>query len=124
VGIAIDDVGVGGLSLRHLFDLPIDSVRIDRRFLPDLPANARSREIVVALTHLGRDLGIHVSAERVETRAQEAFLREHCDSLQGWQIARPMGPAGMGEWLRQHAAAGPPARGAATATQAGIALSH
>jgi len=103
VGIAVDDIGIGGLSLRHLFDLPIDSVRLDRRFLPDLPDNPRSRSIVTALTQLGRTLGIHVSAERVETAAQLAFLREHCDSVQGWQVARPMGPAGMGEWLRQRA---------------------
>ena len=101
VGIVVDNIGVGGLSLRHLFDLPIDSVRLDRRFLPDLPENPRSRSIVTALTQLGRTLGIHVGAERVETAAQLAFLREHCDSLQGWQVARPMGPAGMGEWLRQ-----------------------
>lgn len=105
VGIAIDDIGVGGLSLRHLIDLPIDSVRIDRRFIPDLPENPRSRSIVAALTQLGRTLGIHVTAERVETAGQADFLREHVDSLQGFQIVRPMGPAGMGEWLRQRESA-------------------
>lgn len=34
VSITLDDLGMGGLSLKHLFELPISSAKLDLRFLP------------------------------------------------------------------------------------------
>lgn len=102
VAIAIDDLGNGGLSLQHLFDLPISSVKLDLRFLPDLPANPRSRAIASAIIELGHTLGIRVVAERVESAAQAEFFLARCDAIQGHHIASPMTAEDMGAWLRSH----------------------
>jgi len=101
VAVSVDDVGIGGLSLRHLFDLPLDRVKVDTRYLPGLPETPRTRGIVTGIAELSRNLGIRVTAERVETPAQADFLREHADALQGRHIAAPMPADQMGEWLRR-----------------------
>jgi len=102
VSIAVDDLGSGGLSLTHLFDLPISSVKLDLRFLPDLPADPRSAAIATAIIQLGHTLGIGVVAERVESEVQAAFFRRQCDGLQGYHVAAPMTADEMGEWLQGH----------------------
>lgn len=102
VSIAIDDLGSGGLSLQHLFDLPISSVKLDLRFLPDLPADPRSRAIASAIIALGHTLGIRVIAERVESAPQAEFFLAHCDGIQGYHVASPMTADEMGPWLRRH----------------------
>jgi diguanylate cyclase (GGDEF)-like protein/PAS domain S-box-containing protein len=102
VSIAIDDLGNGGLSLQHLFDLPISSVKLDLRFLPNLPTDPRSRAIATAIIALGHTLGIRVVAERVESASQAEFFLSHCDAIQGYHVAAPMPAEEMGPWLRRH----------------------
>jgi diguanylate cyclase (GGDEF)-like protein/PAS domain S-box-containing protein len=102
VSIAIDDLGSGGLSLQHLFDLPISSIKLDLRFLPDLPADPRSRAIATAIIDLGHTLGIRIIAERVESAPQAEFFLAHCDGIQGYHVASPMTAEKMGPWLRRH----------------------
>jgi diguanylate cyclase (GGDEF)-like protein/PAS domain S-box-containing protein len=104
VAIAIDDLGTGGLSLQHLFDLPISSVKIDLRFLPDLPADPRSRAIASAIIGLGHTLGIRVIAERVESASQAEFFLQQCDGIQGYYVATPMTAEEMGPWLQRYVA--------------------
>jgi diguanylate cyclase (GGDEF)-like protein/PAS domain S-box-containing protein len=102
VGISIDDLGTGGLSLQHLFDLPISSVKLDLRFLPDLPADPRSRAIASAIIGLGHTLGIRVIAERVESAPQAEFFMQECDGIQGYYVATPMTAEEMGPWLQRY----------------------
>jgi diguanylate cyclase (GGDEF)-like protein/PAS domain S-box-containing protein len=102
VAIALDDLGSGGLSLQHLFDLPISSVKLDLRFLPDLPSNERSRAIASAIIELGHTLGLRIIAERVESASQAEFFLAHCDGIQGYHVASPMTAEEMGPWLRRH----------------------
>ncbi len=102
VSIAIDDLGSGGLSLQHLFDLPISSVKLDLRFLPNLPTDPRSRAIASAIIDLGHTLGIRVIAERVESASQAEFFLAHCDGIQGYHVASPMTADKLGHWLRHH----------------------
>jgi len=104
VTIGIDDLGTGGLSLQHLFDLPISSVKVDLRFLPDLPANPRSRAIAGAIIDLGHTIGIRVIAERVESASQAEFFLQKCDGIQGYYVATPMTAEEMGPWLRGYVA--------------------
>ncbi|HZT56627.1 MAG TPA: EAL domain-containing protein, partial [Burkholderiaceae bacterium] len=85
--ISVDDFGTGYSSLRHLKELPIDKVKIDRSFIHDLPDNGDSAAITRAIIQMGRNLGMTVIAEGVETEAQRAFLAAHgCDELQGLLI--------------------------------------
>ena len=90
VQLALDDFGTGYSSLVYLQRFRFNKVKIDRTFVAgifDLPANIA---IVRAVLGLGRDLGIGVVAEGVETILQaEALLEEGCVSMQGFLFGKP-----------------------------------
>jgi diguanylate cyclase (GGDEF)-like protein/PAS domain S-box-containing protein len=84
VKISIDDFGTGYSSLSYLATLPIDSIKIDQSFINQMTETPESKEIVRAITTLGRALGKSVFAEGVETEAQWRTLVElGCDYGQG-----------------------------------------
>ncbi|WP_262297262.1 bifunctional diguanylate cyclase/phosphodiesterase [Microvirga sesbaniae] len=94
VTIALDDFGTGYASLSHLKRFPVDAIKIDRTFVGGLETDADDAAIVRALLSLGRNLGIEVVAEGVETAFQATLLqRMSCDLVQGYHFGRPM-PAG------------------------------
>ncbi len=85
VGIAIDDFGTGQSSLKYLKQFPIDSIKIDRVFVRDIPAEQSAAAIVSYIINLAHTLQLDVVAEGVETEEQATFLRENgCDRLQGF----------------------------------------
>jgi EAL domain-containing protein (putative c-di-GMP-specific phosphodiesterase class I) len=92
VRIALDDFGVGFSSLAHLRDLPIHRLKIDRSFTVECMRDARTLTIVKAVIEMARSLGITVTAEGIETQAQQTWMQHlGCDSAQGYLFARPMG---------------------------------
>jgi len=100
IRIAIDDFGTGYSSLGYLRRFPIDTLKIDRSFVLDLPADQDSAAIVRAIIHLARSLRLDVVAEGVETLAQLEFLRaENCAGHQGFLGGRPAEPDTMGRVL-------------------------
>ena len=103
VAMAIDHFGAGGLSLKHLFDLPIDTVKLDLRFMPDIPTDPRSRLVTNAISQLSQALDIRVVAGRVESESQAAYLRPLCAAMQGFYFAEPMAADALTQWLRSHA---------------------
>lgn len=70
VGLAIDDFGTGYSSLASLKDIPATKLKFDRAFISVLPADRQALAIVKAMTQLGRELGMIVVAEGVETHEQ------------------------------------------------------
>jgi EAL domain-containing protein (putative c-di-GMP-specific phosphodiesterase class I) len=91
VGIALDDFGTGYSSLGYLGRLPIDIIKIDQRFIRELPADQESIAIVTAVLSLSHALGKSVVAEGIETRAQADLLRAAgCEIGQGYLFGRPM----------------------------------
>jgi diguanylate cyclase (GGDEF)-like protein/PAS domain S-box-containing protein len=89
--IALDDFGVGFSSLAHLRDLPIHRLKIDRSFTVECMRDARTLTIVKAVIEMARSLGISVTAEGIETQAQQTWMQHlGCDSAQGYLFARPM----------------------------------
>jgi EAL domain-containing protein (putative c-di-GMP-specific phosphodiesterase class I) len=91
VKTALDDFGTGHASLTHLKQFPIDTIKIDRSFVRDVLDDAEDAAIVSAVIGLGRNLGMKLVAEGVETPAQAEFLRARgCDFGQGFLFARPM----------------------------------
>lgn len=90
VRIAIDDFGAGQSSLSYLQQLPVDTLKIDRSFVRNLPEDPDSNTIVRAVIGLAHNLDLTVVAEGVEHEDQATFLREHgCDLAQGFHFGRP-----------------------------------
>jgi diguanylate cyclase (GGDEF)-like protein len=91
VQIAIDDFGTGFSSLGYLKRLPIDTLKIDRSFVQDIPHDEHGVDIAATIIAMARNLHLHVIAEGVEHECQEAFLREHgCHETQGHLYGKPM----------------------------------
>jgi diguanylate cyclase (GGDEF)-like protein/PAS domain S-box-containing protein len=91
VKLALDDFGVGFSSLSHLRELPIHRLKIDRTFTVECMRDARTLTIVKAVIEMARSLGINVTAEGIETQAQQTWMQHlGCDSAQGFLFARPM----------------------------------
>ncbi len=89
--ISIDDFGTGYSSMSYMKSLPLDTIKIDRSFVMDLPNDLHDIEVSKAIIALSKSLGYQVVAEGIENELQEAFLREHsCDFGQGYYFARPM----------------------------------
>ncbi len=91
VSIAIDDFGTGYSSLSYLKQLPIDKLKIDRSFIRDLPNDSDAIAITQAIIALGKNLGLHIVAEGVETLAQQALLQKMgCEEGQGYLYSPPV----------------------------------
>ena len=91
VSLSIDDFGTGYSSLAYLKRLPLDTVKIDRSFIVDIPRSPQDMEIVQAIIVMAHTLHLKVVTEGVETSQQKDFLTQHgCDYLQGYLISRPL----------------------------------
>ena len=90
VGLSLDDFGTGHSSLTRLRDLPVEELKIDRRFVAGMTSARPDEIIVTAIVHLAHDLGLRVVAEGIETRGQVNRLRDlRCDVGQGHYLGRP-----------------------------------
>ena len=88
--LAIDDFGTGYASLSYLRRFPLNRLKIDRSFIMQLSNTAQDDTIVRTVIELAHSLGLSVTAEGVETVAQEAMLRQWgCDIVQGFLHSRP-----------------------------------
>ena len=91
VHLALDDFGTGYSSLIYLRRFAFDTIKIDRSFLESMEATGESAILVHSMVHLGRALGLTVTAEGVETAEQHRFLQAlGCHQLQGYLFSRPL----------------------------------
>lgn len=90
ITFALDDFGTGYSSLAYLRRLPVQQIKIDRSFVQDAVSALRGAQLVKNVIHIGRDLGMEVLAEGVETMAQHALLSAAgCEYFQGYLYGRP-----------------------------------
>lgn len=91
--IAVDDVGAGYASLRHLLNLAPDMLKIDISLCRAIEGDRARQLLVKALTSLGRELGATVLAEGIETSAELSALRRlGVEYAQGFLLGRPASP--------------------------------
>ena len=120
VGIAIDDFGTGYSSLAYLERFPVDTLKIDRSFIQDVPEDAEDVAITQAVLALARSLRLRVVTEGVEMPRQLVFLAAHaCDFAQRFSIAPPLAADASQMFLR-HLDMPPRASGAAGHAGSGV----
>lgn len=96
--IAIDDFGTGYSSLSYLKDLPITSLKIDRKFIAGLPTEKINVALVKTIITLAHSLDLDVIAEGVETQEQLDFLKDcKCNIAQGYLLHRPLSSEGISQ---------------------------
>jgi diguanylate cyclase (GGDEF)-like protein/PAS domain S-box-containing protein len=101
VGLAFDDYGTGYASLSLLKKFPVTRLKIDRSFVRDLASDADDAAIVSAVVSLGRNFGLEIIAEGVETQEQAQLLIEcGCEEAQGYLYGKPIGARQFEEALR------------------------
>ena len=91
IKIMLDDFGTGYSSLSYLHQLPIDTLKIPREFVQDLPQNKRNLDIVRAVKSISGSFGFSTLAEGVETQAQfDVLIDQGCDVIQGYLFSKPL----------------------------------
>jgi diguanylate cyclase (GGDEF)-like protein/PAS domain S-box-containing protein len=109
IRLAIDDFGTGYSSMSLMKQFPIDTIKIDRSFVRDLPDDSEDKAIAQAIISMGKALGMTIIAEGVETTEQQTFLRDHaCDEMQGFLFSKPILPEQLADLLRGTLSTSPP----------------
>ncbi|MGH3682942.1 MAG: EAL domain-containing protein, partial [Natronosporangium sp.] len=106
VRLAVDDFGTGFASLTFLTRVRLDEVKVDGSFVNRMASSTEAAAIVRTTVELGRELGMRVVAEGVETAAQRQMLtRLGCTAGQGFHLATPTSVDRIGETLLRMSAA-------------------
>ncbi len=108
--LALDDFGTGYSSMIYLRRFAFDKIKMDKSFLDSLEETGESAILVHSAVHLGRALGLEVTAEGVETEEQRRFLRAAgCHFLQGYLFSRAVPADTVSKMLQAERAAALPA---------------
>ena len=94
IRIAVDDFGTGYSNLSYLKRFPINTLKLDKSFVHDIPGNADIATIVRSVIHMGQSLHLQVVAEGVENAEQLKFLQAYnCAEGQGYYFSKPLHPS-------------------------------
>jgi diguanylate cyclase (GGDEF)-like protein len=101
--VALDDFGIGYSSLSYVHELPLDKIKIDRKFVSDMTSSTKAENVVKTVVDLCNNLHLLCVAEGVETQEQaESLRRAGCMLAQGYFIGKPMPPRDVPRYLESH----------------------
>lgn len=87
----MDDFGSGYSSLNMLAVLPIDTLKLDMRFIRNICENEKDLRMVKLMIDIAKYLEVSVVAEGVETKQQYIMLKDAgCDIIQGYYFSKPL----------------------------------
>jgi diguanylate cyclase (GGDEF)-like protein/PAS domain S-box-containing protein len=102
IRVALDDYGLGATSFMTLHDLPMDSLKIDRSLLVQLPRSKEAAALVHGLIVIARGLGVRLVSEGIENEEQLKILRDlGCQLMQGNLFSPPLSAEDCRKFLRQ-----------------------
>lgn len=89
--IAIDNFGIGYSSIKHLLQIPLDYIKIDKELLSGYKDNEFSPTLYAAILDIANSIHKKVIVEGVETKGQLEFLAmEEIEAYQGYYFGMPM----------------------------------
>jgi len=96
--IAIDDVGAGFSSLRHILELNASIIKLDMSLISNIDQDKKKQSLVAALIAFGQMSAVQIIAEGVETEAEYSQLRQlGIEYFQGFYFSRPSALGSQGE---------------------------
>lgn len=88
--LAVDDMGAGFASLRHILQLRPDTIKLDRALVDRIDRDRRTRALAVAVTTFALETQTSVTAEGIETASQRSVIRAlGVNAGQGYLFGRP-----------------------------------
>jgi EAL domain-containing protein (putative c-di-GMP-specific phosphodiesterase class I) len=112
ISISLDDFGTGYASLAQLHTLPVDRIKIDKRFIRTLVKSDRADAIVDTIANLGLKLNVPMSAEGVESEQVHGEINKlGCSEAQGWLFGRAVSAETVKSFLQMGGATGQPEAG-------------
>jgi diguanylate cyclase (GGDEF)-like protein len=91
ITFSLDDFGTGYSSLSVLTKLPLEQLKIAQSFVNDVMFEGAAASVVETIIGMGRNLGLNVIAEGVQTEEQWAFLQSKgCTHFQGYLFSPPV----------------------------------
>jgi diguanylate cyclase (GGDEF)-like protein/PAS domain S-box-containing protein len=100
IRLSIDDFGTGYSSLSYLKRLPVSEIKVDRSFVMNMDEDEDDATIVRSTIDLGRNLGLDVVAEGVESEQVWDRLKAlGCTAAQGYYLSRAVPASELKTWL-------------------------
>jgi len=94
--VAVDDVGAGFASLRHILSLAPDIVKLDLSLTREIETDPGRRALTSALVEFADGIGAAIAAEGIETEGEVALLRDlGVDQGQGYFLGHPLALEGQ-----------------------------
>lgn len=100
VHISVDDFGMEYSSLSCLNKLPLNTIKIDKGFIQNLPEQKENAAITRAILSIAKELGLNVVIEGIETNAQLEYLQQHAHCAgQGYLFCHPLPAAEIAPYM-------------------------
>lgn len=101
IQISMDDFGTGYSSLNMLRKLPINELKIDKSFVDEICNDENALKMAQSIITIGKNLGMSVLAEGVETLEQKNLLTQlGCDKFQGYYFSKPLSKKDLLDFIK------------------------